>query len=161
MALLELIPPAIALVVGAKILYALYLHPLARAGIPGPWYAAIGDYWSEFSQLSLHYSRDIQKLLDKYGPVVRIAENKVIFMDNDAQSYVYSAKNKLPRDRYYKRFVTGGNDHSMTILYILSLDIRWARNNSPIETMRIGQTAVDRAETIIQPLIWVLFFSLL
>lgn len=116
MALLTLVPLAVSAVVAAKVFYALYLHPLARAGIPGPWYAAIGDYWSEWSQLSLHYSRDIQKLFDKFGPVVRIAENKVVFLDQAAKDVVYGASTKLPRDVYYKRFKTGGADHSMTIL---------------------------------------------
>jgi hypothetical protein len=64
----------------ARLVYALFFHPLARAGVPGPWYAALGDVWNEWEQMRLVQSRSIAKLMEKYGPVVRIGENRVSFL---------------------------------------------------------------------------------
>jgi hypothetical protein len=68
---------AVASIAAAYVFYCLYLHPLARAGVPGPWYAAIGSFWDEWQQFALCYSRAIERLHNKYGPVVRIGVNKV------------------------------------------------------------------------------------
>ena len=58
-----------------KAVYQIWFHPLSH--VPGPWYCAVGDIWNEWQQMKLVHSRSLDKLLKEYGPVVRIAANKV------------------------------------------------------------------------------------
>ena len=58
-----------------KVVYQIWFHPLSH--VPGPWYCAVGDIWNEWQQMKLVHSRSLDKLMQKYGPVVRIAANKV------------------------------------------------------------------------------------
>jgi hypothetical protein len=60
----------------ANAIYQLWFSPLKS--VPGPWYAAISDVWFIFRALHAEQPMAIHSLLKKYGPVVRIAPNKVL-----------------------------------------------------------------------------------
>ena len=84
-------------------LYQLYLSPLCD--IPGPWYAAISDFWLTTHVLRLQQCRIIDVLFKKYGPVVRVGPNKVVFNDLSTTKNVYSIL-KFDKSTYYKSLLT-------------------------------------------------------
>ncbi|KAF7303415.1 hypothetical protein MIND_00570000 [Mycena indigotica] len=93
--------------------YLLFFHPLSS--IPGPWYAAVSSLWITTHVLRLEQCKTIHALFQVYGPVVRIAPNKVAFCDLGAMKSVYSTC-KLDKSDYYKSVLTNDNDHAMTTL---------------------------------------------
>ena len=86
-----------------RLLYNLFLSPLSA--IPGPWYAAVTDLWISSHVLCLRQCKTVQSLFDAYGPVVRIAPNKVAFCDASAMRSVYSV-HKFDKSDYYKGLLT-------------------------------------------------------
>ena len=84
-------------------LYQLYFSPLCD--IPGPWYAAISDFWLTTHVLRLQQCRVIDALFKKYGPVVRVAPNKVVFNDLSTTKNVYSIL-RFDKSTYYKSLLT-------------------------------------------------------
>ncbi|KLO04572.1 cytochrome P450 [Schizopora paradoxa] len=94
--------------------YQLFLSPLRK--IPGPWYAAISNFWITTHVLRLQRCRAIDGLLRKYGPIVRVAPNKVIFNDVPTTKLVYGVSAKLDKSEFYSSLKTNGNDHAMTVL---------------------------------------------
>ncbi|KAI0941150.1 hypothetical protein AcV7_002792 [Taiwanofungus camphoratus] len=96
--------------------YALYhtvFSPLAA--VPGPWYAAISDFWLNTHVARLQQCMAVQALFQQYGPVVRVGPNKVAFCDTKAMSDVYNV-HKFDKSSYYKNFMTNGNNQAMTVL---------------------------------------------
>lgn len=96
-----------------RAIYNLFLSPLSA--IPGPWYAAVSDFWITTHVLRLRQCKVVQELLDAYGPVVRIAPNKVVFRDLSTMRSVYTV-HKFDKSSYYKGLHTNDNDHAMTSL---------------------------------------------
>ncbi|KAI0303911.1 cytochrome P450 [Russula brevipes] len=94
-------------------LYQLCFSPLCD--IPGPWYAAISDFWLTTHVLRLQQCRTIDTLFKVYGPVVRVGPNKVVFNDFSTTKNVYSVL-KFDKSAYYKSLLTNDNDHAMTTL---------------------------------------------
>ncbi|KAH9179522.1 cytochrome P450 [Lactarius sanguifluus] len=94
-------------------IYQLCLSPLCD--IPGPWYAAISDFWLTTHVLRLQQCRTIHTLFEVYGPVVRVGPNKVVFNDLSTTKNVYSLL-KFDKSAYYKSLLTNDNDHAMTTL---------------------------------------------
>jgi cytochrome P450 len=92
----------ILILIGTKILYNIYLHPLAR--FPGPKAYAISSIPIAWVQLSGKAHHSIQAAHRRYGPVVRISPNELSFISSTAWSDIY-ARNKgnppLPRDRTF------------------------------------------------------------
>ncbi|KAJ2931049.1 hypothetical protein H1R20_g6052, partial [Candolleomyces eurysporus] len=86
-----------------RALYNLCLSPLS--GIPGPWYAAVSDLWINTHVFRLRQCKTVQQLFDTYGPVVRIAPNKVAFCDLSSMRNVYSVY-KFDKSTYYKSLLT-------------------------------------------------------
>jgi len=84
-------------------LYQLCFSPLCD--IPGPWYAAISDFWLTTHVLRLQQCRIIDSLFAKYGPVVRVGPNKVVFNDLTTSRNVYSIL-KFDKSKYYKSLLT-------------------------------------------------------
>jgi hypothetical protein len=84
-------------------LYQLCFSPLCD--IPGPWYAAISDLWLTTHVLRLQQCRTIDSLFAKYGPVVRVGPNKVVFNDLSTTRNVYSIL-KFDKSSYYKSLLT-------------------------------------------------------
>ncbi|KIY46145.1 cytochrome P450 [Fistulina hepatica ATCC 64428] len=96
-----------------RAIYQLFFSPLSA--IPGPWYAAISDFWITTHVLRLQQCKVIQSLFEKYGPVVRIGPNKVVFCDLATSRSVYTL-HKFDKSVYYKSLLTDNNDHAMSTL---------------------------------------------
>jgi hypothetical protein len=86
-------------------IYQLCFSPLCD--IPGPWYAAISDLWLTTHVVRLQQCRIIDTLFEKYGPVVRVGPNKVVFNDLSTTKTVYSIL-KFDKSAYYKSLLTFG-----------------------------------------------------
>ncbi len=84
-------------------IYQLSFSPLCD--IPGPWYAAISDFWLTTHVLRLQQCRTIHTLFEVYGPVVRVGPNKVVFNDLSTTKNVYSVL-KFDKSTYYKSLLT-------------------------------------------------------
>ena len=88
--------------------YRLFFSPLARAAIPGPWYAAISDLWILSHVLRMRRCRAIHEALEAYskagskGKIVRIAPNTVIFVDIEERKKVYGVQERLWKSQFYK-----------------------------------------------------------
>ncbi|PFH48986.1 hypothetical protein AMATHDRAFT_64081 [Amanita thiersii Skay4041] len=104
-----------------RIVYNLFWSPLSA--IPGPWYAAVSDFWLTAHVLRLEQCKTIQRLFEVYGPVVRVGPNKVVFRDITSARSVYSV-HKFDKSPYYKSLLTNNNDHAMTTLEHASHAIR-------------------------------------
>ncbi|KAI0774723.1 cytochrome P450 [Trametes elegans] len=97
----------------ATFVYNLYFSPLSA--IPGPWYAAISDFWLTTHVARLQQCKTLQALFVRYGPVVRVGPNKVVFCDLTTTRTVYCI-NKFDKSSFYKALLTNDNDHAMTTL---------------------------------------------
>jgi cytochrome P450 len=79
--------------------YNIYLHPLAS--YPGPKIAAATRLWHTRSLLSGQLPYDVERLHNKYGPVVRIAPNELSYTDSAAWKEIYghrSGQPEMPKD---------------------------------------------------------------
>ncbi|TFY77029.1 hypothetical protein EWM64_g6981, partial [Hericium alpestre] len=108
--LLLLCPAAYAV---AICIYRLYFHPLRS--IPGPWYAAISHLWLRPFSSELQQTFAIHSLVKKYGPIVRIAPNRVVFVDGDTTKLIYG-KAKFDKGDWYKMFRINGIDTAFCTL---------------------------------------------
>ncbi|KAI0750628.1 cytochrome P450 [Daedaleopsis nitida] len=97
----------------ATSVYLLFFSPLAA--IPGPWYAAISDFWLTTHVARLQQCMTVQALFERYGPVVRVGPNKVVFCDLTTMRSVYCV-HKFDKSPFYKALLTNDNDHAMTTL---------------------------------------------
>ena len=80
-------------------MYNLYLSPLRH--IPGPWYAAVSDFWLWTCLLRLRQCQIIHGLFEVYGPVVRIGPRRVAFYDVAGVKSVYCV-HRLDKSDLYK-----------------------------------------------------------
>ncbi|RYP08040.1 hypothetical protein DL765_008934 [Monosporascus sp. GIB2] len=107
MELLELLPAAQPLhIAGVAFISALLVilyrglrNPVAK--VPGPWYAA----WTE-AAFKYHSIRGqapvwVQSLHDRYGPIVRIAPDKVFVADPACVRQIHSVKGEYPKSSWY------------------------------------------------------------
>ncbi|KAB8075740.1 Trichodiene oxygenase [Aspergillus leporis] len=71
--------------------YNLFLHPLRK--IPGPKLAAIGPYLEFYHEVIRdgQYIWEIQKMHEKYGPIVRVNEREVHIKDSSYYHTIYTA----------------------------------------------------------------------
>ncbi|KAI0890577.1 cytochrome P450 [Annulohypoxylon maeteangense] len=84
----------LALIVGATSVYALsrciyllYFHPLAK--YPGPKIAAVSNIWYGYHWISGRYPWATENVLRKYGDVVRVAPNELVFIQPQAFADIY------------------------------------------------------------------------
>ncbi|KAI1463617.1 cytochrome P450 [Daldinia caldariorum] len=78
------------------VVYNLYFHPLAS--IPGPlWWRATRLCFIR-SFLSGRLVRDVLKIHERYGEIVRIAPDEVSFADEDIWQAALSGRNPLPKN---------------------------------------------------------------
>ncbi|KAH7921089.1 cytochrome P450 [Leucogyrophana mollusca] len=96
-----------------RAIYNLFFSPLSS--IPGPWYAAISSFWITTHVLRLQQCKTNHRLFEDYGPVVRVAPNKVIFKDVASMRSIYSV-HKFDKSTFYKSLMTNENDHAMSTL---------------------------------------------
>ena len=82
--------------------YRLFFHPLA--GVPGPKLAAVTWNYERYYDVYPNYAqfwKQIGKLHDKYGPIVRINPNEVHIADPELIDVVYPCGGKkVNKDPY-------------------------------------------------------------
>lgn len=110
--------------------YRVFFSPLAA--IPGPWYAAISDFWLTTHVARLQQCTTVQSLFDKYGPVVRIGPNKIAFCDFTTMRSVYCI-NKFEKSTYYKSLLT-------SVVYLHFFCAIWSHLPDFSETTTITRT---------------------
>ncbi|KAF4629400.1 hypothetical protein G7Y89_g8747 [Cudoniella acicularis] len=76
----------------ARCTYLLYFHPLSK--YPGPRIAAVSNIWYGYHWLSGRYPWAIDNVLRKYGDVVRIAPNELVFLTPQATIDIFSPNQK-------------------------------------------------------------------
>lgn len=82
----------------ARYIYLLYFHPLSK--FPGPRVAAVSNVWYAYHWFSGRYPWAIENALRKYGDVLRIAPNELVFFTPQAFLDIYS-----PHQRNLEVFV--------------------------------------------------------
>ncbi|KAL4887832.1 cytochrome P450 [Aspergillus ambiguus] len=95
-------------------IYNLYFHPLAS--FPGPRLNAATPLPFFRSVLGGRLPMDAQSLHEKYGEVVRISPNEVIFTNPDAWKEVYGIRPGKPQRPKDQRHVSVGPNHIPSIL---------------------------------------------
>ncbi|ROW04726.1 hypothetical protein VMCG_04770 [Cytospora schulzeri] len=83
---------AISVYAALRSLYLLYFHPLAK--YPGPRIAALSNIWYAHHWLPGRYPWAIEDALRKYGDVVRIAPNELVFFTPQAFADIYTPAQK-------------------------------------------------------------------
>lgn len=86
-----------------RFIHNLFLSPLSA--IPGPWFAAVSNIWLNVNIIRLRRCKAVHKLFEDYGPVVRVAPNKIVFRDMSTMRAVYST-HKFNKSVYYKSLLT-------------------------------------------------------
>ncbi|KAK1595399.1 cytochrome P450 [Colletotrichum navitas] len=71
----------------ARSIYLLYFHPLSK--YPGPKVAAVSYVWRAWSWASGQWPLVVTELHDKYGPVVRVAPEELLFFNVEAYKDIY------------------------------------------------------------------------
>lgn len=84
-----------------KSLYRLFFHPLSR--VPGPKLAAISHAYEFYYDVVRNgmYIWEIEKMHEKYGPVVRINPREVHIKDPYYYDEVYAASRKREKDAHF------------------------------------------------------------
>jgi cytochrome P450 len=98
--------PLILLLV-ARIVYRLYLHPIAH--IPGPIVPKITSLWLYYHAYIGDEASVIHRLHARYGPFVRVAPNEVDISDADAIQPIYVAKGGFLKAPCYANFDIDGH----------------------------------------------------
>ncbi|KZV95507.1 cytochrome P450 [Exidia glandulosa HHB12029] len=87
-------------------------HPLAR--YPGPLLHRLTKLRTVYASWRGNHFKEMAKIHDKYGPVVRMAPNAISIADVSAVAPVLGA-NGLPKDRYYRARQPPGNGPLITL----------------------------------------------
>ncbi|KAK3376212.1 cytochrome P450 [Lasiosphaeria ovina] len=106
-ALATLIVGALSVYIATTGVYRLFFHPLAK--FPGPRLAAVSPIWRYYHCLSGRYAFAIEDALRKYGDVVRIAPNELVFMNHQAFIDIYGAQHN-GRETFLKTSTAWGRD---------------------------------------------------
>ncbi|KAJ3574919.1 hypothetical protein NP233_g1441 [Leucocoprinus birnbaumii] len=122
----------------------LYLHPLAK--FPGPVLAALTDYYVAYYDLWMGGGlvKQLEKLHEKYGPVVRIGPNQLHFNDPQAFSDIYGVGTKMTKPAaYYDCF----NERQSSFGYS---DPKTAKNRRDILLPLFSRRSILKLEWVIQ-----------
>ncbi|CAD6591254.1 MAG: hypothetical protein ASARMPRED_005282 [Alectoria sarmentosa] len=91
-----------------KIVYNVYLHPLAA--FPGPFWARASLFWRVYYSMGGRFHRVIETQHQKYGPVFRVSPNELSFATSSSFKTIYSnpiGKPKVPKSEFYDTFGSG------------------------------------------------------
>ncbi|KAH7065703.1 cytochrome P450, partial [Paraphoma chrysanthemicola] len=90
------------------VLYRLFLHPLAK--FPGPKLAAVSTLYEAYFEIVLNgqYSKEINRLHDVYGPIIRVTPNEIHVRDSRFFDEVYGKNVHLDKEGWDVRFGTKG-----------------------------------------------------
>ncbi|KAK8068348.1 hypothetical protein PG996_007460 [Apiospora saccharicola] len=79
---------AVVLYATLRYVYNVYFHPASR--FPGPRIAAVSNIWYAYHWASGKYPSAVLRALEKYGDVVRVAPNELVFVTPEAFSDIYN-----------------------------------------------------------------------
>lgn len=85
------------------LIYRLTFHPLAR--YPGPWLAAVTDWYNVYHCMVRDRHLDFLRLHEKYGSAVRYGPNRVSFCTNKAVLDVYGVRANTRKSQVYSAFM--------------------------------------------------------
>ncbi|KAH5597785.1 hypothetical protein HBI45_167770 [Parastagonospora nodorum] len=95
-----------------KVIYRGYIHPLRS--IPGPWISSVTSLWIRWQRWHGRLSFEADKLMAKYGPIVRISPNLVILNDPEAVEKVFIRKDLDTSPTSIRALRVGGHDWTVT-----------------------------------------------
>ncbi|PVI08698.1 cytochrome P450, partial [Periconia macrospinosa] len=76
----------------SRYIYLSHFHPASK--YPGPRLASISNLWLSYYQYTGKYPWAVENVLKKYGDVVRIAPNELVFITPQAESDIYTPHTK-------------------------------------------------------------------
>ncbi|KAI5777400.1 cytochrome P450 [Geopyxis carbonaria] len=93
----------------AKVVYNMYLHPLAK--IPGPRLAAATDLWFGWVGVTGHQYLIVKDLHARYGPIVRLGPSELSFASASALHTIYNrpkaGKKLFRKSKFWKAIAMG------------------------------------------------------
>ncbi|KAF4308372.1 cytochrome p450 family protein [Botryosphaeria dothidea] len=79
--------------------YQRVLSPLAK--YPGPFWASLTDVWFATQRFQPQFHRELIRLHETYGPIVRVKPNKLMIASPEAFKIIYSAGKKFTKGEVY------------------------------------------------------------
>ncbi|USP81562.1 hypothetical protein yc1106_08836 [Curvularia clavata] len=95
-----------------KMIYYANIHTLRR--VPGPWISSATSLWIRWQRWHGRLSLEADKLMTRYGPIVRIAPNLVILNDPEAVEKVFIRKDLDTSPTSIRALRVGGHDWTVT-----------------------------------------------
>ncbi|KAF2967339.1 hypothetical protein GQX73_g6274 [Xylaria multiplex] len=125
------------------LLYNIFFHPLAQ--IPGPlwWRASRLAFLRSF--LAGNLVRDVRKIHEKYGDVVRIAPDEISFAREDVWADALSGRSPLPRNAIFFKIPPGQPDN-----LVMTADPNASMRMRQIVSPAFTERALSRQEPRIQ-----------
>ncbi|KAI0974334.1 cytochrome P450 [Xylaria arbuscula] len=87
----------------SQLVYNLKFHPLSK--YPGPKIAAVSNLWWVWNSISGRYPWVIEEALKRYGDIIRIAPNELVFLTPQAAKDIY-----LAQENHLESFIQVGYD---------------------------------------------------
>ncbi|KAI1373455.1 cytochrome P450 [Hypoxylon crocopeplum] len=139
-----------------RIIFNVFFHPLAP--IPGPTIAAASNLWLIWRTFTLRKCETLHDCLARYGPVVRIAPDKVLVSSQKDIKAIYGIGTKCVKSEFYPPWGLNGasnifsttdqKDHSVR----RSITARTFSKNSVLQFMpelvKHAQALVERLESL-------------
>ncbi|KAL2830450.1 cytochrome P450 [Aspergillus cavernicola] len=138
-----------AVYLSSLVIYRLFFSPLAK--FPGPRIAAASSYYELYYDV-IHkgkYIFQIEKMHDKYGPIVRINPFELSIRDADYYDELYVMGNVRKTDRY-EGFVSGVVDFEGSHLATIAHDLH-RRRRKPLDPY-FSRQGVTRLEPMVAEL---------
>lgn len=95
-----------------RMVYRAHFHPLSS--IPGPWISSATSAWIRWQRWHGRLSFEADKLMAKYGPIVRISPNLVILNDPESVEKVFIRKDLDTSPKSIRALRVGGHDWTVT-----------------------------------------------
>ncbi|KAI4869785.1 cytochrome P450 [Hypoxylon rubiginosum] len=142
-----------------RILFNVFSHPLAL--IPGPTIAAASNLWLIWRTFTLRKCETLHECLAKYGPVVRIAPDKILISSQKDIKTIYGIGTKCLKSEFYPQWGLNGasnifsttdpKDHSVR----RSITARTFSKKSVMQFMpelvKHAQALAERLESLSKP----------
>jgi hypothetical protein len=93
----------VATAINEFIVYSFYTSPLAN--VPGPKMYAVTKWWMVWTYFTNKRTKTIHKLHQKYGPVVRVGPNELVFSGQEPMKVIYGAGAVFSKTEFYNLFV--------------------------------------------------------